>query len=212
MEEIVQQVIQGLLQDPESTLQQLQQAGEQGQQVLQAVIQAAEQGDQNAQQAVQVLQQAMGQAQSARNGAKLNYIKRLNNICAEGEELVMFKVGGKLCKKCQKAKKASCGMKTKMEDGGNITGTATVKAFKCGRKIKKNAEGGDMKNTQKPVEKPVGKRSGKPMPTKYDDKKHENLAGNLRRTPAQQDSLETYQNMFKRMPRKEQQRYEKTGN
>lgn len=44
--------------------------------------------------------------QSARWGAKLNYIKSLRGVCPDGYELRYFKKGGKLCKKCvAKAKK-----------------------------------------------------------------------------------------------------------
>lgn len=207
MEEIVQQVIEGLLNDPESTLQQLQQAGEQGQQVLQAVVEAAQQGDENAVQAVQVLQEAMGQqatpqqAQMARKGAKFNYIKHLRNECPEGYELAMFKVGGKVCKKCQKAKKACSGMKAKMEDGGNITGTAPIKAFKCGRKIKKASEGTAAPNKQQPK----GKRSGKPMPTVYNDKKYSQLKdkeAENRANSAQKDSIDAYKQLYLKLPAK----------
>lgn len=56
------------------------------------------------------IQQA--QVQAAKFGAKLNYIKKLNGICPEGQELRYFKIGGKLCKKCM-AKQLKNGSKVK---------------------------------------------------------------------------------------------------
>jgi hypothetical protein len=76
------------------------------------------------------LQQAM--SVKAEKGAKLEYIKRLNGNCPEGYEMKMFKVGGKMCKKCQKIEEA-CGGK-KLEDGGE---SPIVTKFKNGRKCKK---------------------------------------------------------------------------
>jgi hypothetical protein len=43
-----------------------------------------------------------GQAQSARFGAKLNYIKYLKGQCPDGFEMQSFKKGGAICKKCVK--------------------------------------------------------------------------------------------------------------
>jgi len=58
--------------------------------------------------------------QSAKHGAKLNYIKSLKHQCAEDEELYYFKKGGSL----------GCGCRKK-EDGGEVTkaqkGTAVDK-------------------------------------------------------------------------------------
>ena len=84
----------------------------------------------------QALEQAMGQflqemqgAQKARLGAKLNYLRTIKGSCPEGQELVYFKEGGRVCKKCiQKNAYSSRGM-------------AAVKAFKdkCGSKMKKKS-------------------------------------------------------------------------
>ena len=82
----------------------------------------------------QALEQAMGQflqemqgAQKARLGAKLNYLRAIKGSCPEGQELVYFREGGIVCKKC--IQKNSYGSK----------GMAAVKAFKdkCGSKMKK---------------------------------------------------------------------------
>lgn len=37
---------------------------------------------------------------TARNGAKLNFIKRLKGNCPEGQELVYYRAGGRICKAC----------------------------------------------------------------------------------------------------------------
>lgn len=194
--------------EQEQMMQQLQQlvmaamqGDQQAQQQIMQVKQAAEQGDQQAAQIMQVItqliqsmqgQQGGQQPQMARHGAKLAYIKSLQG-CPEGTEAQYFAKGGKVCKKC-------------------------VEAAKCGNKMKKAAKGTDLKpksgntKTVEGIRKEIkGKRSGKPMPTKYDDKKHERLAGLTKPTPAQKDSLETYRNQFKRMSPAQQQRYEKTG-
>lgn len=59
----------------------------------------------------------------ARLGAKLEYYKKLKGVCPEGEELVYFKQGGRICKACQKAQK-----------GTKVTKkTNEVDKFKAGR-------------------------------------------------------------------------------
>jgi hypothetical protein len=78
--------------------------------------------------------------QMAKKGAKLQYIKRLRGECPEGYELKMFKVGGKICNKCEKIKEE--------KKGGEVKGDESdlVKEFKskrCGGKMKKE-EGGEI--------------------------------------------------------------------
>ena len=62
-----------------------------------------------------IYQQAAGQAQAAKRGAKLNYLKTLSNKCPEGQELVYLRIGGKVCSKCmaKKVKTEKCGSKMK---------------------------------------------------------------------------------------------------
>lgn len=82
----------------------------------------------------QLAQQMM--KQSAKQGAKLEYISRLRGKCPEGQELVYFAKGGKVCSAC---------MGKKMEDGGEA---GYMKSFrdrqkkkqmeKCGGKMKKS--------------------------------------------------------------------------
>ena len=100
--------------------------------------------------------------QTAMNGAKLNYINKLNGKCPQGTHLSYYRIGGTLCKKCEadaynessdpiKAFKQKCGGKVKK----------AVKQ-KCGGKVKKKELGGevdDKKNQPKPklVKKPQNK-------------------------------------------------------
>ena len=89
------------------------QGDEQAVQQIQQIQQAAEQGNQEAVQIMEMINQVIqqmqggapeGQTQVARQGAKLNYIKKLRGECPEGFEMAYFKIGGKVCKKCQKMK------------------------------------------------------------------------------------------------------------
>lgn len=82
-------------------------------QAAQQLVQAAQSGDQEATNALNTIMEAtQQQTQMARLGAKLNYIKRLRGECPEGQELVYFKAGGRICKACMgmKTRKAETGM------------------------------------------------------------------------------------------------------
>lgn len=98
-----------------------------------AIQQLGEQGLQKAyQEFISMIQQQ--QVQAAKFGAKLNYIRSLRGQCPEGYEMQYFKSGGQLCKKCvQKA----------MKKGGNLSDNP-IDSFKCGRKMKKKLQGGDI--------------------------------------------------------------------
>lgn len=118
--------------------------------------------------------------QTAMNGAKLNYINKLNGKCPQGTHLSYYRIGGTLCKKCEadaynessdpiKAFKQKCGGKVKK----------AVKK-KCGGKVKKKELGGevdDKKNQPKPklVKKPqnkiIPKKPQNPRPGPKDLKK-----------------------------------------
>lgn len=65
-----------------------------------------------------VYQQAQGQAQAAKRGAKLNYLKRLTGKCPEGYELQYFRAGGRVCSHCKKVQTNKCGNKVKKNCGG----------------------------------------------------------------------------------------------
>ena len=88
---------------------------------------------------VEALQsQAKQQAQVARHGSKLNYLKALKHQCADDEELVYYKTGGKV----------GCGCRKK-ENGGTVQGNykdavTKFKMAKCGSKMKKHQQGGSL--------------------------------------------------------------------
>lgn len=118
--------------------------------------------------------------QTAMNGAKLNYINKLNGKCPQGTHLSYYRIGGALCKKCEadaynessdpiKAFKQKCGGKVKK-----------AAKQKCGGKVKKKELGGevdDKKNQSKPklVKKPqnkiIPKKPQNPRPGPKDLKK-----------------------------------------
>lgn len=118
--------------------------------------------------------------QTAMNGAKLNYINKLNGKCPQGTHLSYYRIGGTLCKKCEadaynessdpiKAFKQKCGGKVKK-----------AAKQKCGGKVKKKELGGevdDKKNQPKPklVKKPqnkiIPKKPQNPRPGPRDLKK-----------------------------------------
>lgn len=124
-------------------LEQIQQLPqEQQQQLMQAFAQWAQQKGvdiQQLQQNPQALEQALGQfmqemqtqqAQAAKHGAKLQYIKNLKHQCGPDEELVFFKAGGQIGCNCVK----------KNQDGGAVeTKKSALDLYKekCGGKMKK---------------------------------------------------------------------------
>ena len=121
-------------------VQDAMQGNQEATQKIQQIMQAAQQGDQQAVQLAQMIQQVaqqMQQVQSAKFGAKLNYVKQLKGKCPIGYEMRYYKVGGKLCSECIKEEKES---KKPLN---------TIDAFKCGRKMKKKACGGPVKKYQK---------------------------------------------------------------
>lgn len=111
--------------------------------------------------------------QTAMNGAKLNYINKLNGKCPQGTHLSYYRIGGTLCKKCEadaynessdpiKAFKQKCGGKVKK---------ATKQ--KCGGKVKKKELGGEVDNkknqlkpklVKKPQNKIIPKKPQNPRP------------------------------------------------
>lgn len=105
--------------------------------------------------------------QTAMNGAKLNYINKLNGKCPQGTHLSYYRIGGTLCKKCEadaynessdpiKAFKQKCGGKVKK----------AVKQ-KCGGKAKKKELGGEIDNKKnQPKPKLVKKSQNKIIPKK----------------------------------------------
>ena len=80
-------------------------------------------------QQLEMMAQSM-MSQAAKHGAKLNYIARLRNKCPEGQELVYYAKGGRICSAC---------MGKKLEQGGEPTYMRQFKAkqAKKGCKLKK---------------------------------------------------------------------------
>lgn len=127
---------------------------------------------------IQEIQQQ--RVQTAMDGAKLNYINKLNGKCPQGTHLSYYRIGGTLCKKCEadaynessdpiKAFKQKCGGKVKK-----------AAKQKCGGKVKKKELGGevdDKKNqpksklVKKPQNKIIPKKPQNPRPGPKDLKK-----------------------------------------
>lgn len=158
----------------EQTLQQIQQlvaAAMQGNQealnAIQQVQQEAQKGNQQAIQLMKVIQeiaqqmqgQQSQQVQSAKTGAKINYIKQLRGKCPEGYNLEYYKSGGCLCKKCVAKKKS-------MQDGGEVLDNP-VDNFKAeyakkGKKMCKDSKfkmqrGGELTEDEKSAKKEAEK-------------------------------------------------------
>ena len=126
-QEQMNEMFMALAQEPIKTMQALAQQGIDQKQILQLVQQQAQAGNPAAQEAMKAIQD---QAQMAKHGAKLQYVKRLYGQCPEGYEMKMFKVGGQICKKCEKL-----AQETTVSDENPIL--AKFRAFRCGGKATK---------------------------------------------------------------------------
>ena len=136
-EQLQQQIVQ--------LVQAAMQGDEQATQQIQQIMQAAQQGDQQAAQLAQMIQQvAQSMTQSAKLGAKLNYLRQLKGQCPEGYEMRYFKAGGamgsKIVKECVKCQK--------QEAGGKAAPKNLVEAFKEERALKKKAQSSKIKKSQ----------------------------------------------------------------
>ena len=85
--------------------------------------------------------------QSAKNGAKLNYIKSLRSKCPEGFELGYFKEGGKVCAKCIAKQEKQRAIQFRPMQGEK--GTKMVQDFKKELKTKKDKINISKKKTDK---------------------------------------------------------------
>lgn len=130
-----------------------QKSGAQTQQEFDAYVQQL--GEEGLQQEYAQFMQMIQQYQVAARkfGGMLNYVEKLRGICPEGTEMQFFKKGGQICKKCVQ--------KAKMEEGGKAPQNP-VDAFKCGRKMKKKACGGQVKKNRQgsklPTAEPAAQR------------------------------------------------------
>ena len=108
-QEAIMQFVQGIAQVLQTDPNQVIQIAQQNPDALEAAVQTFQQ-TQDINQAAQTFQQALQQkAQTAKHGAKLQYIKSLKHQCADDEELYYYKKGGSV----------GCGCKKK-EDGGEV--------------------------------------------------------------------------------------------
>lgn len=71
-----------------------------------------------AKEALAALSQMSQMTPAAKQGTKLEYIKRLRGECPEGYEARTYKIGGKVCKKCEKIEAEKCGGKAKKHENG----------------------------------------------------------------------------------------------
>lgn len=100
-----------------------------------------EQGETKLQDEVMEFQKLMQsqQTQAMKNGAQINYLKKLKGGCPEGYEVSYYKSGGHICSKC--VAKAQAGAETPSENKQFFTADQ-VPAAKCGGKTKKKENGG----------------------------------------------------------------------
>lgn len=112
-----------------------QKTGAKNQQELEAAIQQL--GEEGLKQAYAEFMQMMQQQQvrAAKFGAKLNYIKQLRGQCPDGYEVKYFKKGGLMTKECVACKQNAQEVQEPSDP---------IEAFKCGRKMKKKEEGGNI--------------------------------------------------------------------
>lgn len=133
----LEEIFMAIAKNPKETLMALQKQGVQPQDVI-ALVQKMAETSPAAKEALSALSQM---SQFAKNGAKLQYIKRLRGECPEGYEAKSYKIGGKVCKKCEKIEADKCGGKAKKakkcEEGGESPIVSEFKELRCGGKAKK---------------------------------------------------------------------------
>lgn len=90
------------------------------------------------QQITQQMQSSAQQAQAARHGAKLNYLRMLRGECPHGTHKQFFKAGGRICKKCvEDAKPMPRKKKVQKECGGGVTRGINMIKAELGSKLRK---------------------------------------------------------------------------
>ena len=94
-----------------------------------------------------VYQRATQQAQSAKRGAKLNYLRSLTGICPPGTELTYYKTGGRVC--------AKCGAKvSKKQEGGESPFKPLLRSGKLDKFITRGTRGANPTQMPNPVQMP----------------------------------------------------------
>lgn len=109
----VMQFVQGLAQVLQADPQQVAQLAQAHQEEFAQAYQVFQQTNDIQQAAQTFVQGVQNKTQSARHGAKLQYLKSLKHQCAEDEEVVYFKKGGSVGCGCKKKKMAEGGKTSK---------------------------------------------------------------------------------------------------
>ena len=189
-------------------------------------IQQLQGNEQALEQALTQFLQEMQGAQKARLGAKLNYLRSIKGSCPEGQELVYFREGGRVCKKCiqknaysskgmaaVKAFKDKCGSKMKKKSCKEFGGE--IQSDKCGSKMKKSKKefGGNIEFDKcgSKMKAQNGMKTNSKTSNKWtqkDDKKLLNYRLKGTKTSAEKKDSIAVQRKWNRLPEKEKAKYE----
>ena len=131
-QEQLNEIFMAIAKNPKETLQALAQQGVQPKQIIE-IAQKMSESNPAAREALSAMQKM---SQMAKQGAKLQYFKRLRGECPEGYEMKMFKSGGVICSKCMKKAEAlqNGGTPKKSDEPESV---AKFKEMRCGGKAKK---------------------------------------------------------------------------
>lgn len=91
----------------------------------------------------QIYQQEMNETVMARLGAKLNYIKKLNNKCPDGYKVEKYEQGGKTCIRC--IENNSGALPVSAHKKGNKVISEIKSEIEGKRKVQKNCSGNKVK-------------------------------------------------------------------
>ena len=189
-------------------------------------IQQLQGNEQALEQALTQFLQEMQGAQKARLGAKLNYLRSIKGSCPEGQELIYFREGGRVCKKCiqknacgskgmaaVKAFKDKCGSKMKKKSCKEFGGE--IQSDKCGSKMKKSKKefGGEIQFDKcgSKMKAQNGMKTNSKTSNKWtqkDDKKLLNYRLKGTKTTAEKKDSIAVQRKWNRLPEKEKAKYE----
>ena len=189
-------------------------------------IQQLQGNEQALEQALTQFLQEMQGTQKARLGAKLNYLRSIKGSCPEGQELVYFREGGRVCKKCiqknayssrgmaaVKAFKDKCGSKMKKKSCKEFGGE--IQSDKCGSKMKKSKKefGGEIQFDKcgSKMKAQNGMKTNSKTSNKWtqkDDKKLLNYRLKGTKTSAEKKDSIAVQRKWNRLPEKEKAKYE----
>ena len=189
-------------------------------------IQQLQGNEQALEQALTQFLQEMQGTQKARLGAKLNYLRSIKGSCPEGQELVYFREGGRVCKKCiqknaynskgmaaVKAFKDKCGSKMKKKSCKEFGGE--IQSDKCGSKMKKSKKefGGEIQFDKcgSKMKAQNGMKANSKTSNKWTQKDDNKLLKYRRmgtKTPAEKRDSLAVQRKWNNLPEKEKAKYE----